>query len=254
MTNRSKFSIQSLILIVILNAIILTALYLYITPFFQQLHQLLEPLLANSESTTVEQMRQGFSNIYNLLVQKEERFIFVVFGVGGLITIFLWFGVTAAARKLIPSRSQVAAREKTTIPEMKKTAEVDQASSASAVQLLSILQRGGRLIDFLEEDLSAYQDEQIGAAVRSIHEGCKKALKEYVRIEPIFEQPEGSQVTVQTGFDANEIRLTGNVTGEPPFTGAVRHRGWRVIKVDLPKQMDREGKKMILTPAEVEVG
>lgn len=254
MTNRSKFSIQSLILIVILNAIILIALYLYITPLFQQLHQLLEPLLENPESTTVEQMRQGLSNINNLLSQKEERFIFVVFGVGGLITIFLWFGVTAAARKLIPSTGPVAPGGKTTIPEMKKTAEAVQASPASAVQLLSILQREGRLIDFLEEDLSAYQDEQIGAAVRSIHEGCKKALKEYVPIEPIFEQPEGSQVTVQPGFDANEIRLTGNVTGEPPFKGAVRHRGWRVIKVDLPKQMDREGENMILTPAEVEVG
>ncbi|MGD1082228.1 MAG: DUF2760 domain-containing protein [Candidatus Sulfotelmatobacter sp.] len=38
-----------------------------------------------------------------------------------------------------------------------------------AVQMLALLQRDGRLVDFLEEDVSSYPDGQLGAAVRSIH-------------------------------------------------------------------------------------
>lgn len=128
-----------------------------------------------------------------------------------------------------------------------------QPSAAAAIQMLSLLQRKGRLIDFLQEDLQQYDDAQIGAAVRNVHEGCKAALEEYVQIEPIFEEPEGSEVTIPTGFDARAIRLTGDVTGDPPFRGALQHRGWRIKDIDLPALMQTDDQDGVLAAAEVEV-
>ena len=122
-----------------------------------------------------------------------------------------------------------------------------------AIQLLAILQRKGRLVDFLQEDLSAYADDQIGAAVRPIHEGCKQALAETMTLEPVMADAEGSTVTVPPGFDATTVRLTGNVSGEPPFRGTVQHRGWRVKSIDLPKRTKRDAGAMVVAAAEVEV-
>ena len=126
-------------------------------------------------------------------------------------------------------------------------------SDGPAVQMLAILQRQGRLIDFLQEDLGLYDDAQIGAAVRSIHEGCKQALTEHVKLEPIYQEPEGSSVVLQPGFDPNAVRLTGNVVGNPPFRGELRHRGWRVAKITLPQRVDGQAQELIVAPAEVEV-
>jgi hypothetical protein len=117
--------------------------------------------------------------------------------------------------------------------------------------MLAILQRKGRLIDFLQENLSGYDDAQIGAAVRTIHAGCREALLEHVTLEPIYSENEGSQVTVDAGFDANAVRLVGNVTGEPPFRGTLVHRGWRVAKLALPRQTS--DKEKVIAPAEVEI-
>jgi hypothetical protein len=121
------------------------------------------------------------------------------------------------------------------------------------VQLLSLLQRKGRLIDFLQEDLRAYDDAQIGAAVRTVHEGCREALAEHFELEPIFPADEGSPVTIEQGFDAHAIRLTGTVTGNPPFKGFLRHRGWRIKNVDLPALTAGHGQELIVAPAEVEL-
>src|SRR5687768_6512529 len=41
--------------------------------------------------------------------------------------------------------------------------------SAEPLRLLTLLQREGRLLDFLLEDLSAATDEQVGAGVRALH-------------------------------------------------------------------------------------
>lgn len=124
---------------------------------------------------------------------------------------------------------------------------------AGAVQMLAVLQRQGRLIDFLQEDLALYGDDQIGAAVRSVHAGCKQALAEHVQLEPVYKEAEGSAVVVQPGFDAYSVRLSGDVTGEPPFRGTLRHRGWRVTRVDLPVQADAARRELVVAPAEVEV-
>jgi hypothetical protein len=121
-----------------------------------------------------------------------------------------------------------------------------------AVQLLALLQREGRLLDFLQEDIDGYADAQIGAAVRDIHRGCKKALAEHVPLEPVLREPENATVRVDAGFDPSRIRLTGQVIGEPPFTGTLRHHGWRTGRVVLPQPTGTTD-PTVVAPAEVEL-
>lgn len=122
-----------------------------------------------------------------------------------------------------------------------------------AVSLLALLQREGRLVDFLREDIAAYPDAQVGAAVRAIHASCRKVLDEHLALEPVRSEEEGARVLVERDFDASAIRLTGNVSGKPPFRGILRHRGWRTRRVELPA--DPLGQDpSIVAPAEVEIG
>ena len=103
-------------------------------------------------------------------------------------------------------------------PQEPTAASVTQGDS-SAAQLLAVLQRDGRLIDFLMEDVISYADAQIGAAVRNVHAGCRQALQKYVELAPVLQGEEGSRVTVAAGTDAAMVKLIGNVTGQPPFSG-----------------------------------
>lgn len=122
----------------------------------------------------------------------------------------------------------------------------------SALQLLSLFQREARLIDFAHENLSAYSDADIGAAARVVHEGCARVLREHFAIEPVRLESEGSRLTLNEGFDAASVRLTGNVVGKAPFTGTLSHRGWRASKVTLP-QLAESHDARVLAPAEVEL-
>ena len=122
----------------------------------------------------------------------------------------------------------------------------------SALQLLSLFQREARLIDFAHENLSAYSDADIGAAARVVHEGCARVLREHFAIEPVRTEAEGSRLTLNEGFDAASVRLTGNVVGKAPFTGTLSHRGWRAAKVTLP-QLAESHDARVLAPAEVEL-
>lgn len=121
------------------------------------------------------------------------------------------------------------------------------------LHLLTLLQREGRLMDFFAEDLSQYEDAQIGAAVRGIQDGCKNSLKKHIQPRPVMDQNEGDAITVLADFDPNAIKLTGNVTGEPPFRGILRHRGWRAGRVELPTLTPVLDSR-IIAPAEVEIG
>lgn len=124
--------------------------------------------------------------------------------------------------------------------------------SESALQLLALLQREARLIDFTQESLASYEDAQIGAAARLVHEGCAKVLREHFHIVPVRSEPEGSRVTLPAGFDAAAVRLTGNVSGNAPFTGNLAHRGWRAAEVKLPRLTEGHDAR-VLAPAEVEL-
>jgi len=125
-------------------------------------------------------------------------------------------------------------------------------SADRAVQMLALLQRDGRLIDFITEDIAPYQDAQIGAAARDVHESCRKAIDHYLALEPVIASEEGQPVTVEPGFDPAAIKLIGNVTGHPPLRGLLRHRGWRVAEVNLPP-LPSSGGRSIIAPAEVEI-
>lgn len=139
-----------------------------------------------------------------------------------------------------------------TAPPKSDSAPPSPESLDRAVQMLALLQRDGRLVDFLAEDVSAYADGQLGAAVRSIHASCRPVLDRYVKLEPILDSEEDQPVTVPAGFDPATIKLVGNVTGDPPIRGLLRHRGWRVTEVTLPTLPQGSG-RMIVAPAEVEV-
>jgi hypothetical protein len=124
--------------------------------------------------------------------------------------------------------------------------------SGAPLRLLALLQREGRLLDFLTEDIQAYGDADVGAAVRDIHRQCKAALQEHLVLEPVLSQAEGSTVEVPAGFDPSAIRLTGNVTGQPPFRGTLNHPGWRAKELKLAAPPEGQD-EFILMPAEVEL-
>jgi len=121
-----------------------------------------------------------------------------------------------------------------------------------AVQMLALLQRDGRLVDFLTEDLASYSDAQIGAAVRDVHAGCRGVLTRYLTLEPILAGKEGERTSVSRDVDPAGVRLVGNTTGQPPFAGTLLHRGWRVAKLDLPALGAPAGRR-IVGQAEVEI-
>jgi len=127
-----------------------------------------------------------------------------------------------------------------------------KSNTDAALQLLALLQREARLIDFTQEDLSRYSDADIGGAARVVHEGCCKVLREHFSITPIRTEAEGSRLTLAEGFDARAIRLTGNVVGKAPFQGSLSHRGWRASEVRLPQRSDGFD-ATVLAQAEVEL-
>jgi hypothetical protein len=128
-----------------------------------------------------------------------------------------------------------------------------RAPSGPDLRVLAVLQRDGRLVDFLEEEIDAYSDAQIGAAVRDIHRGCRKSLHDYLTIEPVIDAAEEQPVTVPVDFDPAAIRLVGNINGAPPFQGVLKHHGWRVRSVHLPLLPVARDDASVLSPAEVEI-
>jgi hypothetical protein len=131
-------------------------------------------------------------------------------------------------------------------------APLKEATPDAALQLLALLQRDARLIDFVQEDLSGYSDAEIGGPARLVHEGCAKVLREHFTLAPVRPEAEGSRITLNQGFDARAIRLTGNVVGQAPFQGALSHRGWRATEVKLPKLAEGHD-ATVLAQAEVEL-
>ena len=166
--------------------------------------------------------------------------------------LLLWLILRAAIRKEITHHLDEAAS-----PAVKEKEDRDREAQARyeerrGLHLLALLQREGRLVDFLQEDLRAYDDAQIGAAVRGIQESCRQSLDKYVGPRPVIDKEEGGEITIDEGFDANRIRLTGNVSGRPPFKGILQHRGWQSSGLNLPTLSDSQD-PAIIAPAEVEI-
>ena len=136
------------------------------------------------------------------------------------------------------------------VPEPAATPEAP--TDTSALQLMAALQREGRFIDFVQEDVQSLADDDIGGAARLVHEGCRKVISKWFAITPVWPGEEGTSVTLEEGFDAKRVQLTGNVTGEPPFSGTLAHHGWAVDETKLPT-LTRGADPSVLAPAEVEL-
>lgn len=166
-----------------------------------------------------------------------------------ILALVLFFGLLKK-----PAVAKIETAELASVSsETKITASVLKDSTPeSALQLLSLLQQEARFLDFVHEDLGSYSDADIGAAARVVHEGSKKALAGYFSLAPIRTEAEESSLTLESGFNASEVRLTGNVVGSAPFTGTLVHRGWKATDVRLP-QLAKGHDARILAPAEVEL-
>ncbi len=153
-----------------------------------------------------------------------------------------------------PAKAETKADAKSEASAAKKpsTASDDGARPAEtgALQLLALLQREGRLVDFLEQDVTTFSDADVGAAARVVHEGARKALKAHVTIAPLRSEEEGTHVSIERG--SPEVKLVGQVGGSAPYRGVLRHKGWRVTEVHLPVPSAGHDAH-IVAPAEVEL-
>lgn len=259
---KGKFTWQTLVVIVLFQGAVLAAFFFMAQSVLHGMSAWTSPFVGDGAPSLPDQAAKAFGRVHSLTTQAQKMLPQVVFGIGGAGLVLTWIGVLALGRAVIGQAERISEIPEAPTRPKESAEKTDEDAlpegldpkNVRAVQILSILQRQGRFIDFLHEDLSPYDDAQIGAAVRSIHESCKKALDEYVELEAVRQEEEGSEVTIYAGFDASEIRLTGEVSGEPPFRGVLRHRGWRVKKIRLPRITAHVANEKIIAPAEVEVG
>lgn len=268
MKAKRLWTIQSFLSCFFWNGVMIAFFFIISAQMLQGYQLWVNALMASPDAVIAENLNTAFLELKRLLNLTEQYLAPVIIGSGALFTFILWLFILFQGRRLAgrvafqtladqeKSRTEPLAakgkkaREEKVVP---GPAVEEVSTPQAAVQVLSILQREGRLIDFLQEDLSVYDDAQIGAAVRSIHEGCKQGLADHMQLKPILEEEEGSEVTIPANFDPNTIRLTGNVKGDPPFTGQLRHRGWQTTKVDLPATPRKDKDRWIIVPAEVEI-
>ncbi|HLM99763.1 MAG TPA: DUF2760 domain-containing protein [Bryobacteraceae bacterium] len=123
--------------------------------------------------------------------------------------------------------------------------------SDGALQILSILQRDSRLVDFIMEDIAGYSDDQVGAAVRGLHDQARESLSRYVKLDPVIDGVEGT-FTKPAVSDPAAVKFIGNVPAGKPSGGLLRHKGWRAGKVDLPALNPKQD-AAIIAPAEIEI-
>lgn len=130
--------------------------------------------------------------------------------------------------------------------------DVGAVRREAALSLVALLQREGRLVDFLEQDIASFGDADVGAAARVVHAGCRKALRSHVPVAPIESGSEGARVTLEPGYAVASYKLTGNVAGSAPYSGVLRHKGWRATGCALPEATPGHDVS-VLFPAEVEL-
>lgn len=156
----------------------------------------------------------------------------------------VWFrivfdGLFAARVKRISEGEALPAAPEPKQLEAPKPSLPEPPPAAPALQLLALLQREGRLVDFLEQDVTGFSDADVGAAARVVHQGCRKALRAHAKLTTVRTEEEGASVTLQSGFDPAEIKLIGNVQGSAPYRGKLVHRGWRAASFTLPAAVEQ---------------
>lgn len=262
------WTVQSLLTCFFWNAVLAGILYFVADRIIEALQQWIDPFLRNGPAGLPDDIQSALAHLQRFLDEMKEYLAPAIAGMVGTVTFFLWLFILLQGRGLANRAYREAAESRpepagVVTPEDRRESRLEPPAVAEpapvlsdpqpAMQMLSILQREGRLIDFLQEDLGLYEDGQIGAAVRSIHQGCREALSQYMDLKPVYEQAEGEEIQIQPDFDTAAVRLTGNIVGSPPFKGILRHRGWKVVRAELPQAASPEGKDWILAPAEVEI-
>lgn len=183
---------------------------------------------------------------YFLLIGMPASFLLFLLLVGSIRMIYR----NSSGEEHAPSKGDLAATdEKESEQEPARKRRQDQRLF---LHMISILQRKGRLIDFFAENLESYDDKQIGAAVREIHATCRREVEKSLSLKPVIGAMEGETVTVEPGFDPGCIKLVGNVSGDPPFSGVLRHRGWQAGKMEIPT-FSGDQDPSVIAPAEVEI-
>jgi hypothetical protein len=216
--------------------------YFGVTQLIKEIGPILQ---ANAEQTT--------SQAWDLILFYYPQFWYTVFaamlGLALIIGLLSWLIVRSSVRRRLNSVSEGKIAGARQTPENDTQ---DLAQRRMFLHLFAMMQREGRLMDFLAEDLSQYEDSQIGSAVRAVHAGCLRIVQEYLDPQPVLDQAEGEKVVIDDDFDPGAVKLTGKVVGEPPFEGILRHKGWQVGKLKLPTLSGSQNAKIII-PAEVEL-
>ncbi|MCK9622855.1 MAG: DUF2760 domain-containing protein [Methylobacter sp.] len=183
-----------------------------------------------------------------------------------LITVLLSMVISQMRYKKRSAITQTATAPEPAVKIVEKIVEVEkvvqapapepvvlkEATPDAALQLLGLLQKEARFIDFIKEDIAAFSDSDIGVAARVVHEGCNKAINEHFTLAAVRNEQEGSKIILPESFDAATVRLTGNIVGNAPFTGTLVHKGWQVTDIKLPK-LTLGHNTAIVAPAEVEL-
>lgn len=129
---------------------------------------------------------------------------------------------------------------------------ISRSGQSEAITLLATLQREARLLDFLMEKLDDYDDAQIGAAARTVHDDCAAVIERMFDVQPLRAEAENAQMTVEKP-DVAHVQLVGNVCGEAPYRGRLTHHGWVATKCELPTWSGHTDAALVLAPAEVEI-
>ncbi len=152
--------------------------------------------------------------------------------------------------KALPGPERIAAAER---PKPKEEKKPKLTGRSDALSLLATLQREGRFLDFLQESLDDYPAEQVKSAVLDIHRDCRAAVERLFAMAPLVDQEEETELEVPVGYDAATYRLSGNVTGEPPFRGTLKHHGWKATKCEIPQYTGSSDSAFVVAAAEVEI-
>ena len=190
--------------------------------------------------------------VWNLVLEYYPKFWYTIFPAMMIFSLLVGILAWLIARSSIKNLALSAEESVEAVDTGSDKTEKDLSDRRLFLHLFALMQREGRLMDFLAEDLDGYDDAQIGSAVRSIHTGCRQLVQQYLSPEPVMDQHEGAVVEVPVDFDPGAVKLTGNVVGDPPFNGILRHKGWRVGKMSLPTLSGRQNAE-IIAPAEVEI-
>ncbi|MDR1385047.1 MAG: DUF2760 domain-containing protein [Planctomycetaceae bacterium] len=168
------------------------------------------------------------------------------------------FGEKESDKQTHPEIAQEQIAEKTPSsppaapkPPIKQPTE-STVRQSDAITLLAALQREARFLDFIKEDLDSYEDMQVGAAARTVHDKSAAVIERFFDVQPLRSEEEASKITVKK-TDIAFVQLIGDISGELPYTGQLTHHGWIARKCELPKWSGNSDAAFVLAPAEIEV-